>query len=95
MEIELNMTSSPGKDGSNWPAFPFWILGGILMYVLSSGPYMMAEQKGLAAAPVLQTIYEPLFYAYFHTPFHKPLGMYFHLWRHQVFDKNGDMIVWD
>ena len=55
MEIELNMTSSPGKDGSNWPAFPFWILGGILMYVLSSGPYMMAEQKGLAAAPVLQT----------------------------------------
>jgi hypothetical protein len=91
MDVEPNTTSTPGKDSFTWSACCLWMPGVLLLYLLRGGPYMMAEQRGLAASPAIQTIYDPLFYAYFHTPLHKPLGLYFHLWRGEVFDKNGEV----
>ncbi len=34
--------------------------------------------------------YRPLGWAYIRTPVHKPLGMYFHLWDSENFNKYGD-----
>jgi hypothetical protein len=38
----------------------------------------------------LDGFYTPIEWAYAFTPLRKPLGMYFHLWVPEVFDKNGN-----
>ena len=65
----------------------------VVLYFLSAGPVYFIWIKGgcsYSALPVLSKIYAPWNWAYWHTPIHKPLGMYMHLWCPERFNKLGD-----
>lgn len=89
----LAETTTPNeeKHSKSLPGFIVWPFVILILYVLSVGPVEMMEDKGRISHnnPMLR-IYEPLAWAYMKTPFHKPLGMYLHLWS-KHFDKNGDL----
>ena len=63
----------------------------VMLYVLSSGPVQLLIQKRLLPRDVFW-IYQPVGWLYEHTPLHKPLGMYLHLWDPLTFDTSGDEI---
>ncbi|MDB6121162.1 MAG: hypothetical protein JWQ71_155 [Pedosphaera sp.] len=41
---------------------------------------------------ISRVVYEPWRWTYFHTPLHRPLGIYMHLWSSEAFDANGEPI---
>ena len=61
----------------------------VLLYVLSVGPTLRLNKMGLFS-PKLEVVYAPVAWAYYKTPFHKPLGVYLHWWCPKFYDKNGD-----
>ena len=65
----------------------------LLFYVLSWGPFVMMEQKGVMRGrpTFLEDFYFPLYWAYNETGLRTPLGMYLHLWCPRAFDKNGNL----
>ncbi len=70
-----------------------WLTLSLSLYVLGMGPVIMMYDKGLlqnkALLAITDTFYRPLGYLYNNTFFHKPIGMYLHLWsRH--FDAIGN-----
>ena len=64
-----------------------------MVYVLSSGP--VCRYAGLYAFHgyrifgIVDVIYKPVWEVYWNTPLHKPLGMYWHLWKPALFLANG------
>ena len=82
------------KHSRGFGRYVFWAGVVLLLYVLSSGPAVMMEEKGVWAKGsswdrFSEIVYAPLIWAYVDTPLRKPLGMYFHLWSPQSFDKKG------
>jgi hypothetical protein len=76
----------------NWQWFVLLPVVMAVLYVLSLGPVIMLVDKGrISGTSSLEAFYHPLERAYRRTIFHKPLGMYLHLWVPRKFDKNGDM----
>jgi hypothetical protein len=64
-----------------------------MVYVLSSGPVERLAQGGRcspATLASLQKFYCLVYWGYNSTPFHKPIGMYFHIWVPSKFDANGE-----
>ena len=62
----------------------------LLVYVLSVGPVvMLVDKKVIAPTSKLKMFYQPLERLYGQAPFHKPLGLYLHLWSAR-FDGKGD-----
>ena len=62
-----------------------WLGVAVMLYVLSSGPVMMAYDKlhirdGSSADQVLEILYGPMFWVARNTLLQKPLVMYWHLW---------------
>jgi hypothetical protein len=59
-----------------------WAFVSVIVYVLSSGPVLaLSYYEGMHhPALVVWEVYYPLLWAHDHTPLHKPLGMYWHLW---------------
>ena len=73
----------------------------VLVYVLSSGPLLGLERRKLRGAYIelgvekeslTREILAPLNCAYHQPLFHKALGLYWHLWWPEMFDKNGNCI---
>jgi hypothetical protein len=70
----------------------------MVLYVLGSGPLRLRGKKGLLGGPhtpvhdTIVFIYRPLDWAYLHTPLQRPLGMYWHLWRPDMYQKNGKFV---
>jgi hypothetical protein len=93
---EPQETMKPTEAGGyfNWRAWILWPVVIALVYFLSCGPVLMflnkREAKGLPDPRIVDAIYVPWFWAYLHTPLHKPLGIYMHLWDPAEFDKKGD-----
>ncbi len=87
-------TTKPKEErhSINWGALILWPVVILLLYVLSGGPVMMMRDQGRIRwdNQVVWSFYRPLTWAYNKTSLHKPLGMYFHLWDSNDYDKNGD-----
>lgn|ERR1035438_10864172 len=71
-----------------------WLAVAVMLYVLSSGPVMMMCDKQVIRANTpsskfFDNLYWPLRSAYMNTPFWKPLGVYWHLWNPNDFDRAG------
>ncbi len=70
----------------------------VVLYFLSVGPVMLWVRSRLAVgAPpqslsVIVTVYGPMEWLYDHTPLHKPIGIYLHLWIPDKFDSKGNEI---
>ena len=92
-------TREETNDSRGFGIYALWAGVVLVLYVLSWGPFMMVAQKNFAARRTpnpnlmrpMARLYRPLGWAYAHTPLHKPLGMYLHLWSPQAWDKNGDI----
>jgi hypothetical protein len=92
---ELAETTAERKEGRGVWTYVYWVVGILLLYVLSGGPLAMwavsrAGKPPMKLGVVTGFFYGPLYLAYERTPFHRPLGLYFHLWAPQLFDGNGD-----
>ena len=73
------------KKSHGLGSYVVWAFVAGMEYVLSSGPVYRW-------CPALGGLYQPLWWIYYHTrstPFHKPLGMYWHLWRPDMFSAQG------
>lgn len=87
-------TTKPDEDKHSfnwgWIAWPCVIL---FLYGLSLGPALLMQDKGHISPnnQFLRAFYAPLSWAYKDTPFHKPLGMYLHLWVPKYFDGKGNV----
>jgi hypothetical protein len=93
------------KHSRGLGSYVIWAFVAVMVYVLSSGPAMRAY--GLLGyvgslgrrIPIISTrggpswmqIYTPLEEAYRKTALHRPLGMYWHLWSPDVWNKDGDI----
>ena len=81
---------SDEKKSRGLGGYLLWAFVAVMVYVLSSGPadYIAERQSWYW----LQKPYSPLFAIYMHTAFHKPLGMYWHMWNPRLYEKNGDLV---
>jgi hypothetical protein len=81
------------KHSMNWGALILWPVVVLILYILSTGPVAMMEEKGRISHSneFMRVFYMPWTWAYKGTPLHKPLGLYLHLWLPKHFDKKGDM----
>ena len=75
----------------------WWLPVIVALYVLSIGPILLITTKTSITnvRPVewlLTSLYTPLHWAYTKTLFHKPLGLYYHLWIPSCIDGKGNII---
>jgi hypothetical protein len=78
------------KKSRGLGSYVVWAFVAVMLYVLSSGPvYYIAQRQRWYD---LQVPYYPLSTIYRHTAFHKPLGMYWHMWVPSEFEKTGDLV---
>jgi hypothetical protein len=83
-------TMAEDKGSRSYWGFILWPLLVVMLYVLSSGPALLLNEKRILTDKVF-VIYWPLEWAYFHTPLKMPFGMYWHLWRPELYRRNGTM----
>jgi hypothetical protein len=90
-----NTTSREEKYSFNWRLFILWPFLIMLLYVLSSGPFILLYDRDYIPAKfeAVKLIYLPLGWAYQRTSLHKPLGIYLHFWDPDSYDKNGESKV--
>jgi hypothetical protein len=91
---EQTDTTSEAKKISFWP-FVVWPAMVLVLYFLSLGPVSKLPHHGPAnvqsrGEKIIWVMYGPWWWAYFHTPLHKPLGLYMHVWG-DLFDKSGEL----
>jgi hypothetical protein len=70
-----------------------WGFVAAVVYVLSSGPALLMSISGRLKEKVW-IVYWPIDRAYFQTPLHKPVGIYWHLWCPKLFDSKGNLPNW-
>jgi hypothetical protein len=76
------------KKSRGLGSYVLWAFVAVMVYVLSSGPALnLADQN--KRADRFADIYSPLFWLYEQTPLKRPLGIYWHPWRPDLFDKAG------
>jgi hypothetical protein len=90
-----NAPETDEKKSRGLGSYVLWAFVAVMVYVLSIGPVVYLGWKGkLNNTPgmnrLLGHFYGPLFYAYDHTPLHKPLGLYLHLWVPRQWDEKGE-----
>ena len=82
------------KRSRGFAGYLVWGFGIVIFYLVSTGPIGLLQAKGIigqSTGRALIPIYTPWKWAYLHTPLHKPLGMYTHLWRPDQFESNGNL----
>jgi len=85
--------TAEAKRSRGIPGYVVWGFAIVLIYVLSAGPVGVLEKKGMLRRSIygfLDYFYAPLEWAYWHTPLHKPFGIYMHLWCPDNYAANGD-----
>src|ERR1041385_8442679 len=81
------------KKSRGFGSFVVWGVGGVMVYVLGSGPafrYLWHDPS----TPLYEVIsygYSPLRWAQWKTPLHKPLGIYWHIWCPKIYKLEGDL----
>ena len=93
--VEQPETTAPKeKHPIPWTGFIVWPFVLLLLYVLSVGPVVMMNDRGRISLnnTFVWNFYSPLDWAYEETLFHKPLGIYLHLWSKR-FEKNGELTL--
>ena len=80
------------KKSRGLGSYVLWALVAVIVYVLSSGPVFWTAGR-LNLTDKIRPVYYPLVSAYEHSAFRKPLGIYWHLWWPNAWDKNGEIIV--
>jgi hypothetical protein len=70
------------KKSRGLGSYVVWAFVAVMVYVLSSGPMIL--NVGLTSK-----WYSPLVWAYTDTPLHRPIGLYWHLWWPEMFDRGG------
>jgi hypothetical protein len=79
------------KKSRGLGSYVLWAFVAVMVYVLSSGPvYMPVYTSHSASTWRADKFYRPVSWAYFHTPLHKPIGLYWHFWRPDTFDRSGE-----
>jgi len=83
------------KFSFNWRLFILWPVMILLLYVLSNGPIQLMREKGSIQADnkLVLDFYRPLDWAHDYTSLHRLLGMYFHWWVPDWYDKDGDWLL--
>lgn len=87
-QLEAKAENPARSTGWTWVVWTGVVLLG---YVLSSGPAIRMCFHG-SPSPVsrfLDVLYTPLGWAYERTALRQPLGIYWHLWDPNRFDKDG------
>lgn len=86
-------TREETRRSRGFGSYVFWTVMVLVLYVLSWGPFVMMERKGIWERPpvLLEGFYFPIYWAYSETVLHKPVGMYLRLWCPQGFTTNGDV----
>jgi hypothetical protein len=93
MDEQPEATVPAGEKHSSFlPGFIIWPFVILLLYIFSSGPVALLEDKGRVSRGnvFLRQFYAPWRWAYNDTPLRRPLGMYLHFWIPNHFDKNGN-----
>jgi hypothetical protein len=92
------------KKSRGLGSYVLWAFVAVMVYVLSSGPVIgfYGRQNWYRGQFISinpggslswRHIYAPLEAAYNRTLLHRPLGMYWHLWCPDVWNKDGDIII--
>lgn len=86
-------TVSEERRSFNWRAFVLFPLVILIFYVLSAGPAvrLLRDTHRSRRLEFFQKMYYPVIWAYVNTSLQKPLGLYFHFWVPEQFDKAGDL----
>jgi hypothetical protein len=91
-------TENNEKKSRGFGIYVLWAFVAVTVYFLSAGPMSLLDKAGIFNSPkaqrVLEVIYAPVEYLYEETLLRRPIGMYLHLWRPDVFDVNGQGIVY-
>lgn len=67
-----------------------WLGGIVFLYMLSTGPVEMMEEKCRIREDSPSIIfYLPVSWTYIYTPLRRPLGIYWHLWAPNTWDSRG------
>jgi hypothetical protein len=77
------------KKSRGLGSYVVWGFVVVMAYVLSSGPVLRLV-PGTLSPNVAFRIYYPVAWAYLQTPLHRPIGMYWHLWLPDTYDKHGN-----
>jgi hypothetical protein len=91
-QAEKPVEPKPSRDLWSWT---YWLGVAAALYVLASGPAVRLYDKlgsNNSLGRAIDFSYVPLGWAYYCTPLHKPLGMYWHFWDPRTFDKAGNVI---
>jgi hypothetical protein len=87
------------KKSRGLGSYLLWAFVAVMVYVLSSGAVLRYGPHGLGYYitdgtllnnPEVTVVYAPLWWLYHNTFFHKPLGVYWHFWRADEFDSQGE-----
>jgi hypothetical protein len=92
---EAESDSSPNSVTWRWL---WWLFISLLLYIVSTGPIIMLEERNIIASggltqQVIECVYGPLGWVVKRTPLQKPLGMYWHLWAPGLFNSKGDLNI--
>jgi hypothetical protein len=88
MEMTPDETTTEEKSGRSYWGFVIWPVVAVMVYVLSSGPLMLAMHKRLIG-PWALCIHRPLKDVIDYTPLDKAYYMYIHFWIPDVMDIHG------
>ena len=89
---EPTQPAEPTAEAKRSRGFAGYVVWGFVvvgLYALSSGPVLRLV-PGTLSPNVAFRIYYPVAWAYLETPLHRPIGMYWHLWLPDTYDKHGN-----
>jgi hypothetical protein len=99
MNTDTQEDPQPTSKSLGWGGI-VWLLLIPVLYLLSSGPYVMMVDKKVilpnrSVSMVAGTFYRPLDWISRNTPLHRLLGLYWHLWAPGIYDSQGNPSVKD
>jgi hypothetical protein len=93
---EKNHPDTDKKKSRGLGSYVIWAFVVVVLYFLSTGPISLMDKYGMLSPQswgALEMVYSPISYLFEHTPLRRPMGMYMHLWRPEIFDKWGEAVV--
>ena len=84
-------TASEEKSARSYWGLVYWPVAFVVLYVLSTGPVMLAVTKGWASKKTI-VAYAPLEGIIQNTWLERPMHIYLHFWVPGMYDIHGDEI---
>jgi len=79
------------KSYRSYWGFVLWPLAVIVFYALSAAPASLVYKKGIFPQELVN-VYRPLELALFTTHLERPFFMYMHLWRPDMYNRDGTVV---